>query len=169
MADKKVATKKTPAKKRTAKKAKEKYEKSVSPVQPVNENEDVAVGSNGGSELRLTQLEQVELNLCDRDHELSVSNLELASAKLRNLEMDFQVKKSKLVDMIKVAKQKTEQLALIRNRKLSEIESRLRGIEPNFSFRDYLEQDDGLLVLAEDKIVALDPTATGGSDDTVVT
>lgn len=115
-------------------------------------------------ELRLTQLEKVELDLCERDWELSLKEIELAEAKIRNLTMDFHSKQASLKEMKRTAQKKSEQLALIRNRKLAEVESRLRKIDKNFSFKDYLEQDDGLLILAEDKIASLDPTANDGGD-----
>lgn len=122
---------------------------------------------NGSEELRLTPLEQAELNLCERDWELSVKDIELSNAKIQNLTMDYHQKSTKLKDMLLTAQRKSEQLALIRNRKLSEIESRLRSVDEKFSFRNYLEQDDGLLVPNEDLIPELDPTAGGGSDTTV--
>jgi hypothetical protein len=115
-------------------------------------------------ELRLTQLEQVELNLCERDWEMSLKDIELADARIRNLTMDFHQKQAALKDMKRNAQKKSEQMALIRNRKLAEVEFRLRKIDPDFSFKDYLEQDDGLLVRTEDKVAALDPTAGDSGD-----
>lgn len=128
--------------------------------------------SNGESkELRLTPLEQAELNLCERDWELSVRDIELADARLRNLAMDFQQKKAQLVSAKETAQAKSEQLARIRNTKLVEIQKRLQTIVPEFDFKDYLEQDDGLLIPSEDKILSMDPTsgkgAPAGGDDQV--
>lgn len=113
-------------------------------------------------ELRLTQLERAELNLTERDWELSIKDIELADAKIRNLTMDFHQKMAALKDMLRNAKVKSEQLALIRNRKLAEIEHRLMRVQPGFSFKDYLEQDDGLLVKVDEKIPEAN-TTTGSS------
>jgi len=110
-------------------------------------------------ELRLTQLERVELNLCERDCELALKDIELANARIRNLTMDYHSKMSALKEQLKTAQVKSEQLVLIRNRKLAEIEHRLMQIEKGFSFTDYLEQEDGLLIRNDEKIGALDPTA----------
>lgn len=120
-------------------------------------------------ELRLTELEQVQLNLCERDWELSLKEVELVNAKIRNLTMDFHQKQAGLKEMLRTSQAKSQQLALIRNQKLAEIEARLRKINKDFSFKDYLEQDDGLLVPNEDMIASMDPTAGGDVDggDTV--
>lgn len=128
-------------------------------------------GNGQHEELRLTQLEQVELNLCERDWELSLRDIELADARLRNLAMDFQQKKAQLISAKETAQAKSEQLARIRNTKLTEIQKRLQTIEPDFDFKDYLEQEDGLLIPTEDKILSMDPTAgegtPAGGDDQV--
>lgn len=159
----KAATKKTTPKKKAApKKAPAKKAPEKAPEKAAEETPKVA-------ELRLSPLEQAELNLCDRDYELSMKDIELANAKLRNLDMDYQTKKGKLVSILKSSQQRSEQLAMIRNHKLAEIEKRLRAIDENFSFQGYLEQDDGLLVPNEDKIASLDPTAGDGNGGDSVT
>ena len=112
-------------------------------------------------ELRLTQLEQVELNLCERDEEYMRLKVQTVDAQITNLTLNYHQNLTKLKEERRTAVAKAEQATLIRNKKLSEIEHRLAKLQPGFNFRDYLEQDDGTLILAEDKIVSLDPTAEG--------
>lgn len=97
-------------------------------------------------ELRLTDL---ELALLERD-DLAVQgcarDVELADTKLLALALEYQTTKAKLVDMRKNAKLKHEGLILQRNKRLAEIEQRLRELDPEFSFKDYTQQHDGTLV-----------------------
>lgn len=113
-------------------------------------------------ELRLKEIEIVHLDLCERDVELQRANIDLANARITNLTMDYHRKLEAQKQQLRDAQQKYEHLAVIRNRKLAEIEDRLKKIEPAFSFQDYLQQDDGTLVLAEDKVASLDPTLNDG-------
>lgn len=107
--------------------------------------------SNGANrELRLKDVELVLLDLTERDWELAKANHLLAQQKLVNLNMQYSQDKAIILAEIKTALEKIDQMAAIRNDKLAEIEARLRGIEPNFSFRKYIQQDDGLMVSEED-------------------
>lgn len=152
---------KAATKKRAPKKAPKKAETKVEPEAETTTEETELEEK---PELRLTRLEQAELNLCERDYELSMKEIDLANARIRNLTMDYHQKMASLKDMLRTQQQRSEQMALIRNQRLAEIEGRLRALDPKFSFKDYLEQDDGLLVPNEDKILELDQTAGGGGD-----
>lgn len=120
-------------------------------------------------ELRLTELERAQLDICERDVEIAHLNIENASAKLRNLEMDYLSKREQLRTRKRDAQAKYEQVVRIKNTKLAEVEFRLREIDSTFSFKDYLEQEDGTLIKAEDRIGALDPTAGDGEGGDSVT
>ena len=161
---KKTTAKKTTAKKRAPKKAEPKVEPKVEEKPAPEPEVEPEVEPEEKPELRLSQLEQVELNLCERDYELSMKEIELVNARIRNLTMDYHQKTASLKDTLRMQQQRSEQMALIRNQKLAQIEGRLRDLDSGFSFKDYLEQDDGLLVPNEDKILELDPTAVGGGD-----
>lgn len=97
-------------------------------------------------ELRLTELELVLLERDDLAIRGCGRDAELAEAKLLALTLEFQTTKAKLVDMRKNAKTKHEGLVLQRNKRLAEIEQRLRSIDPDFSFKDYTQLHDGTLV-----------------------
>lgn len=109
--------------------------------------------------LRVTELESVELTLCERDHEYAKLQHELSQNKLVQLTMEYSNNKSVLLAEIRSALEKVEQTRVIWNRKLGEVEKRLQAIDPDFLFKDYLEQGDGTLVREEDIIAAKDPTA----------
>lgn len=103
--------------------------------------------ANGeAKELRLTELEMAEMTITERDHQLSLKDIELASAKLMNLTMEFQRKQSLLKQMVVDAQRKSEQAAKIKNGKMAEVDQRLRTIDPEFSFSTYIIKDDGTLV-----------------------
>lgn len=113
-------------------------------------------------ELRITPLEHAELDLTERDWQLSLKDIELADAKITNLTMLYHQQVSSLKEQKRTAQTRSEHMCLVKNKKLSEVEFRLRTIKSDFSFKDYLEQNDGTLVLSEDIIGALDPTASEG-------
>ncbi len=103
-------------------------------------------------ELRVTELEQVHFKLTDRDYELAQVQEQLIRAKLENLRNSYQQQKFQLEQGLKSAIHKVQQTAHIRNQVVKDAELRLREIDPNFSFKDYLIQDDGRLIPEEDLI-----------------
>lgn len=101
-------------------------------------------------ELRVTELEQVHFKLTDRDHDLAKMEEQLVRAKLENLRNNYQQQKFQLEQALKSAIHKIQQTAHIRNQVVKDAELRLREIDPEFSFQNYLIQDDGTLVPEED-------------------
>ena len=97
-------------------------------------------------ELRLTELEMAKLDLTDRDYQIARQRIEICDAKLANLSLDYDRKKTQLRQKRVEAERKSEQTAIIRNTVLSEVEQRLRKIDKDFSFREYLQQDDGTFI-----------------------
>jgi hypothetical protein len=122
-----------------------------------------------GTELRITELESAHLDITERDVELAAKDIELVNAQLRNLAMDYERKKKQLADRLEVARRKSEQVALIRNKVLSEIEMRLIGIDKDFSFKTHLQQEDGTFVREEDIVAAKDPTNDQPAPDQLAT
>ena len=103
-------------------------------------------------------MESLKLDITERDNEIAMKDIEICNTKLRNLALDYESKKKRIVDALESAKLKSEQTALIRNQVLAEIENRLRGIDKEFSFKTHLQQDDGTFLREEDVVAAMDPT-----------
>ena len=107
-------------------------------------------------ELRLTELEMAKLDLTDRDYQIARQRVEICDAKLANLALDFDRKKTQLRQKRAEAERKSEQTAIIKNTVLADVESRLRKIDKDFSFREYLQQDDGTFVKESDVVPELE-------------
>lgn len=107
-------------------------------------------------ELRLTELEMAKLDLTDRDYQISRQRIEICDAKLANLALDYDRKKKQLRQERTEAERKSEQTAIIRNTVLSEVEHRLRKIDKDFSFREYLQQDDGTFIREKEVVPELE-------------